>query len=253
MSGTKSASPMAPATNASPPAALIVAHGQPSDPATAEAALRVLAGHVNARLPDWAIGSATMAEKGALQRARQQHPAAPIYPLFMADGWFTGTALPGRLNPRDQSQMLPPLGLDQRLPQLAIDLLKATLVAKGWDMSDTCLVIAGHGGKTSKNPAKATQKFSAALAEISCFSDIRVGFLEEEPALSKVTIGLGKKAICLPFFAANGRHVREDIPADLKAAGYQGVVLDAIGHNSQIPDLIAKTLLQTHRQSARAS
>lgn len=250
MSGTKSASPMAPATNAQRPAALIVAHGQPSDPARAEAALRLLAGQVNERLPDWAIGSATMAAKGALQRARLQHPAAPIYPLFMADGWFTGTALPERLNHSDQGHLLPPLGLDQRLPRLAVEVLKATLAAQGWEMSDTCLIIAGHGGKTSKNPAKAAQKFSTALKALTGFADIRVGFLEEAPALSKVAKAVGKKAICLPFFAANGRHVREDVPAELKDAGYQGVVLDAIGHSGLIPDLIAQTLRQTSREFA---
>lgn len=246
MSGTRSASPMAPAINANP-TALIVSHGQPSNPAQAEIALRKLADQVMERLPDWTIGSATMAAKGALRRARQQHPDAPVYPLFMADGWFTGTALPEQLVEGDRHRLLPPLGMDQRLPILAIEILTRELADRGWEMSETCLIIAAHGGKTSKNPAKAAQGFAYALRERSNFSDIRVGFLEECPKLYDVAAGAPEHSICLPFFAANGRHVREDIPEALSQAKFRGGTLAAIGHAAQIPDLIAQSLVQTTR------
>lgn len=247
MSGTKSAFPMAPVIDAKRPCALIVAHGQPSNPAAAEAALRKLADQVSQQLPDWGIASATMAAKGALQQARLQHPAAPIYPLFMADGWFTGTALPDRLSQSDHTHLLPPLGMDRHLPALAIALLKQELAARDWQMSETCLIIAAHGGQTSKKPAKAAQKFTAAIAAAAGFSDIRLGFLEETPELSNIAANAGRQAICLPFFAANGRHVRDDIPTALQDAEFDGVVLDAIGHNAQIPALIAHSLRQTLR------
>ena len=48
--------------------ALILAHGQPSDPRTAGAALEALAARVQALLPGWAVGAATLAEDGALER-----------------------------------------------------------------------------------------------------------------------------------------------------------------------------------------
>lgn len=234
---------MAQATRAKP-CALIVSHGQPSDPAVAEAALRRLADLVGLQLPDWDIGSATMAAEGSLQRARKQHPAAPIYPLFMADGWFTGTALPDRLIESDQQHLLPPLGMDHRLPTLAVDILTKELAARGWQMSETCLIIAAHGGKTSKNPAKAAVHFTNAIRNLGGFQDVRLGFIEEQPDLSNIARDAGKRSICLPFFAANGRHVRDDIPAALRLAGFQGVTLDAIGHAAQIPDLIAQSLMQ---------
>ncbi|WP_456388015.1 CbiX/SirB N-terminal domain-containing protein [Profundibacter sp.] len=234
---------MAPVTNASR-CALIVSHGQPSDPAHAEAALRGLAERVGQRLPDWTIRSATMAAKGALQNARKQHPAATIYPLFMADGWFTGTALPKSLIESDQQHLLPPLGMDHRLPTLAVDILTQVLATQDWQMSETCLIIAAHGGKTSKNPAKAAVHFTNEVRDLGGFWDVRLGFVEEQPELSSIAHHAGKRAICLPFFAANGRHVRGDIPAALRVAGFQGVTLDAIGHAAQIPDLIAQSLRQ---------
>ena len=41
--------------------AIIVAHGQPSDPRTAGAALEALATRVQVLLPGWAVGAATLA------------------------------------------------------------------------------------------------------------------------------------------------------------------------------------------------
>ena len=243
MSGTKSASPMAPVTNPAP-SALIVAHGQPSKPAPAEAALQKLAQRVNQHLPDWQISSATMAAQGALQQARSQQPDALIYPLFMADGWFTGTALPERLTDDDRNRLLPPLGLDQRLPALALEVLKQRLVAMDWQMEDTCLIIAAHGGQTSKNPAKAARKFADAVGRISDFADIRLGFIEEQPSLTSVAKDAGTRAICLPFFAANGWHVRRDLAAALRTAEFQGETLEAIGVAEQVPALIAQSLTQ---------
>ncbi len=76
---------------------LLVAHGQPSDPAPAEAEVAGLAGKVAAALPGWDVGSATLAAPEALQRALQGANAPLVFPLFMADGWFTRTALPDRL------------------------------------------------------------------------------------------------------------------------------------------------------------
>ena len=46
--------------------ALIVAHGQPSDPAPAAAALEALAVRVAAHLPGWQVDAATLAQPGRL-------------------------------------------------------------------------------------------------------------------------------------------------------------------------------------------
>ncbi|GGH48224.1 hypothetical protein GVY41_04875 [Frigidibacter albus] len=82
--------------------ALIVAHGQPSDPDPAEAALARLAERVAAELPAaWQVEAATLAAPGALEAAlaRAGSGSAPllIYPMFIADGWFTQVNLPARL------------------------------------------------------------------------------------------------------------------------------------------------------------
>lgn len=82
--------------------ALIVAHGQPSDPCPAEAALSRFAERVAAQLPaGWQVEAATLAAPGALEAALAGAGAGAspllVYPMFIADGWFTQVNLPARL------------------------------------------------------------------------------------------------------------------------------------------------------------
>ncbi len=173
---------MAPATERG---ALIVSHGQPSDRYPAEEALKLVASQVASCLSGWTIASATMAARDTLEQALEQHPAAAIYPLFMADGWFTGTALPDRLL-KGQRRVLPPLGLDRNLPLLAADILTRRLNDLGWEARETRLVIAAHGGQHSANPARAARQFAAILASLTQFADIRVGFVAQAPDLCEI-------------------------------------------------------------------
>ena len=78
--------------------ALIVSHGQPSDPAPAARALGLLAEAV-AKLTDGrAVGAATLAQEGALARAiAQLGPKGIVFPMFMSGGWFTRVALGEKL------------------------------------------------------------------------------------------------------------------------------------------------------------
>jgi sirohydrochlorin ferrochelatase len=239
---------MAPATER---AAVIVSHGQPSDPYPAEQALKAVASQVASCLSGWTITSATMAAGGTLEQALEHYPAAAIYPLFMADGWFTGTALPDRLL-KGQRRILPPFGLDRNLPLLAAEILARRLNGLGWDARETRLVIAAHGGQHSPNPARAARQFAAILARLTQFAEIRVGFVAQAPELSEIARTLGPHALCLPFFATNGRHVRRDIPAALDAAGFKGVTLEPLGIDPKIPDLIAHSLRQNQHQKDAA-
>ena len=103
--------------------ALIVAHGQPSDPEPAEADLARLAAQVAALLPGWTVASATLAAPDALRRALAAlGPEGRVFPLFMAGGWFTRVHLPARLAAAGAAgwQVLEPLGCDPALHDLAV-------------------------------------------------------------------------------------------------------------------------------------
>ncbi|MBJ6373087.1 CbiX/SirB N-terminal domain-containing protein [Sedimentitalea arenosa] len=244
MSGTRSPSPKAQATDT----AIIVSHGQPSEPDPAEAVLADLTARVAELMPGWRLASATLAKDGALDAAISETGRdALVYPLFMTDGWFTQTTLPKRLD-NPEAPILSPLGTDPALPALAADWLAQILDAHGWDAADTCLIVASHGSGKSRNSARDTERFVENLSARLKFGDTRIGYIEEAPFLGDVAFETGAKAICLPFFAAEGGHVTDDIPEALDLAEFPGLRLHPIGTHEAIPALIADAL----RSKARA-
>ncbi len=237
MSGTRSPSPKAPATEA-----LIVAHGQPSAPAPAEAALRTLASAVAGLLPQWRVRSATMAAPGRLEGELAGAREPLVFPLFMSDGWFTQTALRARLK-GGPGRVLAPLGLDPSLPAFAARQLDAFARSRGWAQAETEVLIAAHGsGSGRSNPSRCAYRFADALSLLAPWSRVRVGFLEEEPGLPAVAAECATKTICLPFFAADGFHVSRDVPAALRRGGFRGGLCASVGNADYIPALIAGAL-----------
>lgn len=224
------------------PAAIIVSHGQPSDPDPAEEALEGFAAEVARSLPGWHVGSATLAKPGALEAALADAGAgARIFPYFMTGGWFTGEALMQRLE-GSRAVVLPPFGLDPGLPGLAAALLADEMTAQGWHAPEVRVFLAAHGSGRSTQTARDTQAFAAALAELLPVAELRVGFVEEPPYLADQAFDLGARAICLPFFAAKGGHVQDDIPEALDLAEFQGVLLEPIGCAPGAAALVARSL-----------
>ncbi|MDK3019500.1 sirohydrochlorin chelatase [Pseudodonghicola flavimaris] len=222
--------------------ALIVAHGQPSAPAPAEAALAELASRVGHLLPGRRIGSATLAAPGALEAALERLGAdGAIYPFFMADGWFVRQALPKRLNGHP-ARVLPPLGRDPALVDLAATYLARDCATRGWEPAATALLIAAHGSARGPRAAAAARDLGAALATLWPGSPPIYGFVEEAPYLAQAARGLPAQTLCLPVFAAEGGHYREDVPDALETAGFLGALLPPLGQHPGVPALIAAAL-----------
>ncbi|GGH21270.1 Sirohydrochlorin ferrochelatase [Cribrihabitans marinus] len=224
--------------------ALIVAHGQPSDPEPAEAALAAFAARVSAQADGLDIGSATLAAKGSFEAALGRlRTDGVVYPLFMAKGWFVTDALPGRMAGH-AARLLDPLGTDPGLPALAADALRAASTAKGWRVEDTEYLLAAHGSGRSRNPARVALDFAEEVRAILGVGDIGVGFVEEAPTIEDMARPMGSQAICLPVFARPGGHASEDVPQALDAAGFAGLRLPVLGELPEIPSLIAQRLTE---------
>lgn len=246
MSGTRSPFQKAPATEPVQSRnkvglrdGLIVAHGQPSDPAIGEAALAQVAQRVMALLPGWQIQAATLAAPGRIEQALADAPHPPyVYPLFMADGWFVRSALPGRLGGH-AGKVLSPLGLDPDLPAVAAQILRQAGTGS--------VLIAAHGSARSDWAAEAAQLFCNALAQHLPERKIALGFVEQAPSIAQVAETMPEtmpKTICLPFFALGGAHVTEDIPAMLAEAGFRGCLLPPLGEHDATAAVIASALQQ---------
>jgi sirohydrochlorin ferrochelatase len=224
------------------PAAILVAHGFPSDPAPQEAVLQALAGRVAGHLPGWTVRGATLAAPGALESALSGLEAPLIYPFFMAEGWFTGTELPRRLTQAGATvRQLPPFGVASALPLLCQRIVADALQVQGWQAADTTLLLAAHGSQRSRTSANSTFAMADRLRAGMGLRDITCGFVEEAPFLADAASGLSQ-AICLPFFALRAGHVIEDIPEALDTAGFTGALLPPLGEDDGVPALIADTL-----------
>ncbi|WP_371227259.1 CbiX/SirB N-terminal domain-containing protein [Roseovarius sp. 2305UL8-3] len=232
--------------------AIIVSHGQPSDPDPAEAGLAAFTADVAKALPGWRIESATLAAPGALDTQLEACPPDPlIYPMFMSQGWFTGDNLRKRLGSHP-AQLLLPFGVDPHLPDMAAQLLQGVLDKATWSAAETQLFIPGHGSGRSPNSARDTYAFAEALKERIHFGEQRVGFVEQDPSLVDMATGLGPKSICLPFFAARGGHVVDDITEALEKAAFSGIRLDPIGCAPEAPALVARALRRAQVKEAAA-
>ena len=208
---------------------LIVAHGQPSDPAGAEAALARLADAVD--MPGWRVGSATLAAPGALAAAlAEMGPGGVVFPMFMAGGWFTRVHLPGQMAAAGAVdwRVLEPFGCLEAVQELAVQVAVETGAAE--------VILAAHGSFKSPVPAAIAGRVAGMLAA----KGLRVGcgFIDQEPRLAGLS-GFGAGAVCLPFFAAGGGHVTDDIPAALAEAGFAGRILPALGLDARVPGIIA--------------
>ncbi|MDO5603846.1 MAG: CbiX/SirB N-terminal domain-containing protein [Paracoccus sp. (in: a-proteobacteria)] len=228
--------------------AIIIAHGQPSDPAPQEAAIRALAAAVAAAAPGRQVSGATLAAPGALAQAVTRAPGALIYPMFMAAGWFTTTELPRRLAQAGagtgaeagSAQVLAPFGLDPALPGLCARLAGAAAAARGWAARDCTLLLIAHGSGRSRASAQGAQAMAAVLRP--SFARVTTGFIEEPPFLHDAARDLGTHAIALPFFATRAGHVTDDIPQALAGAGFSGPCLGPVGLAAPVPALIAAAL-----------
>ena len=230
------------APNQTPKQALIVAHGQPSEPEPPELRLATLASDVQARLTGWEVTSATIAMPNALEDAvAKLHPGALIYPMFMSDGWFVSKVLPRRLGDAPVT-VLPPLGFDPDLPALAARVLTEELQRHRWGFQQTDIVLAAHGSGRGDRAAKAANTFAEALKPFIAKANLTVGFIEEAPFVKDAATGLRAQSLCQPFFALEGDHCRTDIPEALEAADFQGKLLRPLGEQDAVIDLIARAL-----------
>jgi hypothetical protein len=225
--------------------ALIVAHGQPSAPEGAEAAIAALARAVAARLPGWQVRGATLAAPGALEAALSAlgPRPAPVYPHFMADGWFVGTRLPARLAAagREDCAVLAPFGRDPACARLCRAAALEGARAHGLDPAATVLLLAAHGSPSDPRPAAAARAAAEVIARARRFRGVAVGFVDEPPSIAEAARRSGA-ALCLPFFAQRNQHVLADLPEGLAEAGFTGSLLAPVGEHPSVPELIAAAL-----------
>lgn len=220
-------------------AVVIVSHGQPGDPGPQQRAVEALAAQVASYLPGVTVRGATLAMPGALAAAATSQSL--VYPMFMAEGWFTGIELPRRLAEADAAgaRITRPFGADPALPELVVRRAQQAALDEGWAPEDTTLLLTAHGSQRSQASANITRALAQLIAPH--FAEVRTGFVEQEPFIAEAARDLDQ-AVMLPLFALRAEHVLEDLPDALDEAGFEGPRLDPIGLAPEVPEMIAQTL-----------
>lgn len=221
--------------------ALILAHGQPSDPGPAAAALQALAERVGRLLPGWTVAAATLAEPGALARAVARRAGGLVYPMFMAGGWFTTVQIPAKLAEvgAEGWTVLEPFGCDPAVHDLCVTLVREAGAGP--------VIVAAHGSFKSPVPSEVALQVAGRIAA-ETGAPVVTGFIDQEPRLARLSVADG---LCLPFFAAGGDHVSQDIPAALAEAGFRGRILPPVGLDARVPGIIAAAIARGAGADAR--
>ena len=221
--------------------AVIVSHGQPGDPGPQQQAIEDLAHAVASHHPGCPVAGATLAMPGALAAVCDDDSL--IYPMFMAEGWFTRSELPRRLAQAGaaRASILRPFGTDPALPALIVAKAHQAAREMGWQPDQTTLLLTAHG--SGRSQASFTITNAVADQITPHFARVVTGFVEQEPFLLDAARGL-TQAVSLPFFALRAEHVLDDLPAALDQAGFTGPRLDPIGLAPEVPALIAASLRQ---------
>ena len=222
--------------------ALILAHGQPSDPGPAGAALERLARQVQALLPGRSVVAATLAEPGALARAVAGHRTGLVFPMFMAGGWFTRVQIPARLAEVGAIgwTVLEPFGCDPAVHDLCVALAREACADD--------VILAAHGSFKSSAPSDIALHVAERIGS-ETRADVVAGFIAQDPRLSTLT---GRHGVCLPFFAAEGGHVSDDIPQALAKAQFGGRILPPVGVDPRVPGIIAAAIRRAAPVCSRA-
>ncbi len=235
MSGTRSHSLAAPATEAlERPTLLIVAHGERGgngDDRFVHSLVQTLqrsSGFAGVRM-------CFISKEPSLQRVLgglRQGPVM-IYPLFMSDGYFVRKAIPHAITAATEEAhtssrsvtILTPLGLNPRMPTLVADLADVTAQDAGCATRGCQLLLVAHGSRHDAASRRATLSIAEAIKRQNRFAGVDVSFLEEHPFLDDEVARIAGPAVAVGLFASQGMHGGDDLPEAIRKSGRNDVFL----------------------------
>ncbi len=199
-------------------ALLLVAHGSARYPDAGRIALSHLA----------RIGAADPARRVALgllngtpsvdqALASLSAPLVRVVPFFMEDGYFTRVAVPKALGSLYRFVMCPPVGVHDGMAGLIADCAHDGCAIRGIPPDRTAVLVVGHGSARAPGRALALHRHTAAVAATGQFAAVRAACLEEPPFIADALRDLrGYPVAVVGFFAGEGGHMRDDVPAAIE-------------------------------------
>lgn len=185
---------------------------------------------------------AELALEDALHQARASGASRiAVYPMFMADGYFTGKVLPARIAAVGLAQfctLLAPLGLDPQLPSLMMSQALACAGGAGLQPAHTRLLVVGHGSKLGRASLRSTERVACKLRKMRRFAWVETAYLEEAPFLNAQLRCSDLATLVLGFFSGDGMHAAEDVPGAIAEAKADAVYAGSVGREPDIANII---------------
>lgn len=155
-----------------------------------------------------------------------------VVPLFVSEGFFTREAIPRALGLRAETeagfgralvvagrlaQYCAPVGTHPRMA--AVILARAEDIGRRFPFprpptpAETTLLIVGHGTGRNANSRRSVEDRAAEARRAGRFAEVRAAFMLEDPRVTDwPRLAPTRNVVVVPFFMADGLHVREDIP-----------------------------------------
>lgn len=161
-----------------------------------------------------------------------------VIPMFISEGYFTETVIPrelglGHQGPVPEGGIARVIGgrtVRYTLPYGVHPKMQDVILARAREVlpdldrpevgRDSTLVVLGHGTTRNENSNKVIERNAAALRERGIFAEVHALYLDEDPKVGTWPERVGaKNVVIVPFFASEGWHTQETIPAELGLTG----------------------------------
>lgn len=186
-----------------------------------------------------------------------------IVPVFSARGYFTSEVLPSELGLSGDCErrggktirLTRPVGEHPKLQSTVESRLRATLKRHGLRPEETAAAIIGHGTRRNRQSRDTARHQARRIRELNWLCEAIDAYLDDEPDIPSVYRRTrAANIIALPYFVADGSHVRQDIPRALGIAELDSVnqvgdravyYCDPVGSDESVPHLILDLARET--------
>ncbi len=147
--------------------------------------------------------------------------AVSVVPVMISDGYYADTALPGALEAHPRFDALSvhiteTVGTHPKCVTLARDRAVQLGNDHDLDLSETAVIVVGHGTSRHRASRTATMDLAGALRESAVFAEVHAGFLDDTPPVEGVYEATERRnLIVLPFLIGASHHAARDIPRRL--------------------------------------
>lgn len=154
-----------------------------------------------------------------------------IVPLFTANGYFTSQVIPAEMGLRARATSIgekrvfctAPLGEHPLLDSIVDRRLSDMIATRNLSPAQTAAAIIGHGTRRNLQSRDATRRQAQRIASRDWFAEVVDCYLDDQPDIPSIYKRTrARHIIALPYFLAEGSHVRQDVPRALGIAGTGG-------------------------------